>query len=120
MSNNLFKKKYRIVLLLSFLVVTLLIIKVTYKPEIPQIQKPEIIISPTPVLVVENNDIKNYPLIEILPYRGNSFDIEEYSAPLTLKVKIKIKDEEKIAKEMTALFGQYKLELDSHTFEWHN
>lgn len=121
MSSNLFNKRYRLVLILSFLVVTLAIIKVTYKPEISQIQKPKIIISPTPILVVENNnDIKNYPLKEIMPYHGNSFDIEGYSAPLTLKVKIKIKDQEKITKEMTSLFEQYKLELDTHTFEWQN
>lgn len=116
-----FFKKYQLILLLSFLVVTLSIIKLTYKPEIVPEIKPEAVVLPTPSIAKKSNyDMENYPLKEILPYEGETFRIDSYSAPLTLKVTVKVKDKTKITNEMTTLFEKQKIDLNSHNFDWQN
>lgn len=116
-----FSKRYRLVLILSFLVVFLASIKYFYKVDWSKQNNP-IQVSPTPTLapvsIEISNLIKDYPLNNVLPYYGVNFDIKNYSAPLTLVVKIKSTNQEEITKEMTELFEKEKIDLDSHHFEW--
>lgn len=117
-----FSKKYRLILLLSFLVVTLSVIKYFYKPDWSQENKViEIKINPTPIPTLVINKIENdYPLNNILPYTGVTFEIKQYEEPLTLLVKVKSKDKTAIEKEMLNLFEKQKIDINSHSFDWQN
>lgn len=97
----------------------LTIIKITYKPDFIQPPVEDMALTPTPTIKLNNNETKNdYPLKNILPYYGKSFDIKNYSEPLTLIIKIKIKDQDKITKEMMDLFEKQGISIESHKFDW--
>lgn len=97
----------------------LAIIKITYKPNFTQNPVENIVLTPTPIVEIDNDEEKNnYPLKNILPYYGESFDIKNYSEPLTLIIKIKIKDQDKITKEMMDLFEKQGINIESHKFDW--
>lgn len=119
MKTNRFIKRYFLILILSFLIVVLAIIKITYKPNLIQNPVENMVLTPIPTIEINNNEIKNdYPLKNILPYYGESFDIKNYSGPLTLIIKIKIKDQDKITKEMVNLFKKQGISIESHKFDW--
>jgi hypothetical protein len=61
----------------------------------------------------------SYPLAALLPYRGNGFTVEEYIAPLVLRVKIK--DKAAITRtegELRRWLDQYELIPGSNKITW--
>lgn len=124
-----FLKRYQIVLFLSFLVVALVIIKVTTKKESPTNQS-VITTTPTPTMILptptptreemeESQDIDfNYPLERILPYKTDDFIIEKYVAEQVLKVKAISENKIKIIEEINKWIASYDLEPGSHKIVW--
>lgn len=126
MKNKIFFKKYFLILLLSFIAVFLGGIKLFYKTnneEQNKIQKVNIQIQDKEIINNKNIIIeteKEYPLNKILPYIGENFDIKQYTEPLTLVVKVKIRDQNKITNEMKTLFEKNNVDINSHKFDWQN
>ncbi|MDD4026829.1 MAG: hypothetical protein PHO75_01405 [Candidatus Shapirobacteria bacterium] len=125
-----FIKKYQLVLILSFLVVVLIIVKFLYRGE----DKKEIIvpvITPTPTVLIEptvsveefkteiGQEINyNYPLAQILPYSTENFKIERYTKPLVIEVEALNSDQVLVEKEVVEWINKNGSTAEKHKIVW--
>lgn len=140
--KNVFKN-YGIIFLLSFTVMTLIAVRIFYKPDWSKYQQalvtptpiPTVIPTETPVPTIEETLIstesatatdsakskhskENYPLESLLPFEGKYVEIIKYVAPKTVLVKMKTDEKILAGKEVWDLFQKYKIDPTSHNFEW--
>ncbi|MEI8067993.1 MAG: hypothetical protein WCG91_03560 [Candidatus Shapirobacteria bacterium] len=132
MDKQKFIAKYFLIIILILIVVTMIIVKIINKDQ-PTLIEPEIKINPTPTIISTNsNTVDNttlpyeeindanpdYPLQSLLPYTTKDFIVEEYSAPLTLKVKVLIPSIDQAQKEVNDWIIGNGLEAGEHHFVW--
>jgi hypothetical protein len=140
-----FCKKYQLVLFLSFIVVIMTIIKITYKPEYP-IKPNQTVnnISPIPTEIsniipteaskTSTLDLKNtasdsaqgkpYSLEKLLPYKGKNFTIVRYTKPQVLEVKVVVTDLndlsalKEVETNVKKFLSKNKIDPETYQFEW--
>ncbi|MFA6250909.1 MAG: hypothetical protein WC686_05460 [Candidatus Shapirobacteria bacterium] len=121
-------RKYQTVLILSGILVTLVIIKAAYKydpgqdaviqenlPTTSPLPSPTVTMAATPTIKIVDKD---YPLWELLPYKGKGFVVDRYVEPLTLAVKISGIDQKIIEDEVYEWLEENGMEPGSHKIRW--
>ena len=135
-----FLKKYQLILVMSAIVVILIAIKLTYNNQtITSTTIKTVSLTPTPTVIQElltptiqglltpipttttNQELDispDYPLQAQLPYSTKDFIIEDYYAPLILKVKVLIPSIDQAEKEVKQWIVESGMAADSHHFVW--
>jgi hypothetical protein len=104
-----FVKKYQLILVLSFLIIILLILKLIYGSK-NESQTSNIIPTPVPTIIQQelttisnealNDGNPEYPLQKLMPYSTDNFKILGYDDPFTLIVRNKLGNKTENEKEI--------------------
>lgn len=109
-----FLKKYQLILLLSFLAISMFIVKLFYGYKGTEV-KPLAQISPTPIVtiiptvVVEKEASESATNKLILPYTTKDFIVEEFDSVSTFKVKLLNSDKSVVIQEIIKWLEKNKL-----------
>lgn len=130
-----FVKKYQLILFLSFMVIMMAVIKLTYKPSVSTVSQQASFLTPTtlPTLQVsiaptdsasdsatswEKVADQTMPLWRLLPYKGEGFTIEAYQNKGVLAVTLNSGTKSEALKAITTWIKQQGVDPTSQKIEW--
>ncbi len=107
--------RLRLIIILALIAVGMGLIRFRYRNY--QWEEPQVVMQITPTTIPSPTSAPQaevvYPLIDILPYKGNNFVVDRYSAPLTLNV-VTTGNIKTVTKEVYKWMLQNKVATESH------
>lgn len=119
-----FVRKYQVIIWLSFVVVIMTVIKLTYQAPVvvDELRVVEIVpsVTPTPTVADTSGDEKddNYPLWNLLPYKGTGFTVDHYVSPGVLVVYLEGIEKNKAKMLVEGWMESNGAGSSSQTIEW--
>ena len=107
-----FINRYGLVTLLVLIAITMAITKIKYRNT--NWENTGGVITPTIMPVKGSQNNENYPLWELLPYKGKDFTIDRYAKPKVLVIKTGSVNKNLISQEVYKWMKENKVATESH------